>query len=238
MKLFPANMLSPRARATKPAVSAFTVVEMVTVAAIFALVIIWLVELQIFALRMYTLAATKTTATQTGRQALNKMRDAIRSANTTDVGNYNPTNGGGFIQASNGAPQTGNALQMTFLDIDGNLTITNLFYLDTTQPVSADQPYDFPLCSLISIGSNSVSTNLSVTTSLLANYVTNNYIFSAEDYQGNLISNSSAYLNNGVIHITMQFDQWEYPIGFIGTNAVNAYDFYRLTSRVTRRCKQ
>jgi hypothetical protein len=238
MKLFPANMLSPRARATKPAVSAFTVVEMVTVAAIFALVIIWLVELQIFALRMYTLAATKTTATQTGRQALNKMRDAIRSANTTDVGTYNPTNGGGFIQASNGAPQTGNALLLTYLDIDGNLTITNLFYLDTTQPVSADQPYDFPLCSLISIGSNSVSTNLSVTTSLLANYVTNYYIFSAEDYQGNFLSNSSAYLNNGVIHITMQFDQWEYPIGFIGSNAVNAYDFYRLTSRVTRRCKQ
>ena len=240
MKLFPANMLSPRARATKPAVSAFTIVEMVTVAAIFTLVIIWLVELQIFALRMYTLAATKTTATQTGRQALNKMRDAIRSANTTDVGTYNPnpTNGGGFIQASNGAPQIGNALLLTYLDIDGNLTITNLFYLDTTQPVSADQPYDFPLCSLISYGSNSVSPNISVTTNQLANYVTNYYIFSAEDYQGNFISNSTAYLNNGVIHITMQFDQWEYPIGFIGTNAVNAYDFYRLTSRVTRRCKQ
>jgi hypothetical protein len=231
-------MLSPRACATKTAVAAFTVVEMVTVAAILALVIVWLVELQIFALRMYTLAATKTTATQTGRQALNKMRDAIRSANATDVGTYNPTNGAGFIQASNNTPQTGNALLLTYLDIDGNLTITNLFYLDTTKPVSTDQPYDFPLCSLISNGSNSVTPNVSVTTNMLANYVTNYYVFSAEDYQGNFITNSTAYLNNGVIHITLQFDQWEYPIGFIGSNAINAYDFYRLTSRVTRRCKQ
>ncbi len=227
MKLFPAHMLSPWTRATKTAVSAFTVVEMVTVAAILALVVVWLVELQIFALRMYTLAATKTTATQTARQALNKMRDAIRSANTTDVGTYNVTNGSGFVQAANGTPQTGNALLLTYLDTNGNLTITNLFYLDTTQPVSADQPYDFPICS---IDQNGVVT-------LLVNYVTNYYVFSAEDYQGNFLSNSTAYLNNGVIHIIMQFDQWEYPIGFVGSNAVNAYDFYRLTTRVTRRPK-
>jgi hypothetical protein len=83
-----------------------------------------------------------------------------------------------------------------------------------------------------------VTPNVSVTTNMLANYVTNYYVFSAEDYQGNFITNSTAYLNNGVIHITLQFDQWEYPIGFIGSNAINAYDFYRLTSRVTRRCKQ
>jgi hypothetical protein len=36
----------------------------------------------------------------------------------------------------------------------------------------------------------------------------------------------------------MQFDQWEYPIGFVGGNAANAYDFYYLTTKVTRRCKQ
>ncbi len=227
MKLFPVNMLSPRASATMAAVSAFTIVEMVTVAAILALAVLWLVELQIFALRMYTLAATKTTATQTGRKTLNMMRDAIRSANATAVGTYNPTNGAGFILASNGTPQTGNALQLTYLDTNGNLTITNLFYLDTTQPYSADQPYDFPICSL---NSNGVTT--------LANYVTNYYIFTAEDYQGNSITSSVAYLNAVVIHITMQFDQWEFPIGFIGTNSINAYDFYRLTARVTRRCKQ
>lgn len=225
MKLLPAHMPSHRACAAPTAVSAFTVVEMVTVAAILAVVVIWMVELQIFALRIYTLAATKTTATQGGRQALNKMRDAIRGANFAYVGIYNRTNGAGFSIATNG---TGNALQLILLDTNGNLTISNTFYLDITQPVSTDQPNDFPLCYCDNNGK----------VTMLANYLTNYYMFQAEDYQGNFLSNSVAYQNNGVIHVTMQFDQWEYPVGFIGTNSINAYDFYQLTTRVTRRCKQ
>jgi hypothetical protein len=230
MKLLPAHMPSRRARAAQSAVSAFTVVEMVTVAAILAVIVIWMVELQIFALRMYTLAATKTSATETGRKALNTMRDAIRSANNAYVGTYNPTNGAGFVEASGGAPQIGKALQLISYDTNGNLALTNLFYLDTTQPASTDQPNDFPLCYSINNG----------TPIMLVNYLTNYYIFDAEDYQGNFVSNStwSSYLNNGVIHVTMQFDQWEYPIGFVGGNAANAYDFYYLTTKVTRRCKQ
>jgi type II secretory pathway pseudopilin PulG len=223
MKLLSANMPSHRARAVPPAVSAFTIVEMVTVAAIFAVVVISMVELQIFALRIYTLAATKTTATETGRKALNKMRDAIRSANIAYVGNYS-TSGGGFSIATNG---TGNALQLILDDTNGNLTISNTFYLDLNQPVSADQPYDFPLCYLDNNGQ----------VTMLVNFLTNYYVFQAEDYLGNCLSNSIAYQNNGVIHVTMQFDQWEYPVGFIGGNAINSYDFYNLTTRVTRRCK-
>jgi hypothetical protein len=187
-----------------------------------------MVELQIFALRIYTLAATKTIATQTGRKALDTMRDTIRSANTTYVGNYNPTNGLGFVQAASGAPQIGNALQLTSYDTNGNLTITNLFYLDPTQPVSAAQPNDFPLCYQVNNG----------TATVLVNYLTNYNLFDAEDYQGNFLSNSTAYLNNGVMHVTMQFDQWEYPVGYVGGSAANAYDFYQLTTKVTRRCKQ
>ena len=225
MKLLPANMRSRRACTTKAGVAAFTVVEMVVVALIFMWVIIALVALQIFALRIYTLAATKTSATQGGRQAMNKIRDGIRSANFAYVGNYNPTNGAGFVIAANG---TGNALQLTLLDTNGNLTVTNTFYLDTTKPVSTDQSNDFPLCYIENSGAPKV----------LTTYLTNYYMFQAEDYQGNFLSNSVAYQNNGVIHVTMQFDQWEYPVGFVGTNAINAYDFYKLTTRVTRRCKQ
>ena len=35
----------------------------------------------------------------------------------------------------------------------------------------------------------------------------------------------------------MQFYQWEYPIGYIGSTAINAYDFYRLRTRISRRAK-
>jgi type II secretory pathway pseudopilin PulG len=223
MTFLPHNQISSRPTTA----CAFTLAEMLIAVTIFLFAVGGMICLQIFALRMYTLAATKTTATQTARETLNAMRDAIRSANTAYVGTYNPTNGSGFIQASNSTPQTGNALLLQYPDTNGNLTISNLFYLDPTQPVSADQPYDFPICSLI----NGV-------TNVLANYVTNYYVFSAEDCYGNFLSNTAAYKDNCVIHIIMQFDQWEYPVGFVGSNAINAYDFYRLTTRVARRCKQ
>jgi hypothetical protein len=42
--------------------------------------------------------------------------------------------------------------------------------------------------------------------------------------------------------VTMSFYQWEYPVGYVVsgsvTNAVNAYDYYYLRTRITRRCKQ
>ena len=35
----------------------------------------------------------------------------------------------------------------------------------------------------------------------------------------------------------MQFYQWEYPIGYIGSDALNAYDYYTLNTRICRRAK-
>jgi hypothetical protein len=215
------NQSAPPVSAAPTAASAFSIVEMVIVSSILALTVIWMVALQIFALRIYTLAATKTSATQAGREALNKIRNGVRSANTALVGTYNATNGSGFIQVTNGVPQIGNALQLGFLNTNGVLTNFYIIYLDNTLPTNILY-YIYP----------------DGTKDVLAKYVTNYYIFEAEDYQGNDLSNSIAYNNNGVIHVTLQFNQWEYPIGFVGSNAINAYDFYRLTTRVTRRCKQ
>jgi len=41
--------------------------------------------------------------------------------------------------------------------------------------------------------------------------------------------------NRLLIEVTMQFSQWEYPIAFVGTNGLNAYDYYQLRTRVFRR---
>jgi hypothetical protein len=225
MKMLPVHKQSRRRSTAATAASAFSIVEMVVVSAILALTVFWLVALQIFALRIYTLAATKTTATQGGREAMDKMRNGIRSANTALVGSYSPTNSSGFVQVANGVPQIGNALQLGFLNTNGVVTNFYIFYLDNTTTTNT-------LYCIFPDGRKDA----------LAKYVTNYYVFEAEDYLGNDLSNSFAYNNNGVIHINLQFDQWEYPIGYAGTGsnstAINAYDFYRLTSRVTRRCKQ
>lgn len=56
--------------------------------------------------------------------------------------------------------------------------------------------------------------------------------FQNEDYQGNILTNN---VGGRVITIIMQFNQLAFPIGYIGGNKVDAYDYYRLRSRITRR---
>ena len=193
---------------------AFTLVEMMVTVMVFVFVISGMVYTQIFAMRVYTLSATKLNAATGARQALNSMRDEIRSAKIVLVGTYAPGTHPYFVQAPINTPQVGNALALSFT----NNSATNylVYYLDNTQPT------------------NFLFKETNGITSLLASYVTNYYVFDAEDYTGHTVSN---YVNNPVIHVTMQFSQWEYPIAFIGTNGINAYDYYCLQARISRRAR-
>jgi prepilin-type N-terminal cleavage/methylation domain-containing protein len=211
MKLFHQN----KAAARRPGTSGFTLVEMMVVVLVFAFMVAAIVAVQIFAMRVYTLGATKLSATTDGREMLNTIRDQVRGSKIVFVGTY--ASGTGFTLPASGLLQEGNALAIGYT----NRTSTNylVYYLDTTQPTNTLY---------------SISNNLTSTLNVMALYVTNYYCFYAEDYRGNVLSN---YLNNPVIHVILQFDQWEYPIGFIGTNSINAYNFYYLTTRVMRRAK-
>lgn len=192
---------------------AFTVMELMTALAVFSLVVAATVAIQLFAMRVYTLAGTKISAATGARKVLGAIRDSIRSSKLTYVGTYNPSDGSGFVQAPDGSPQKGNALALSFSD-GGNYVI---FYQDSSSPTNL-------LCSV----SNGVVT-------VLAKYVTNYYCFRAEDYQGNTLSN---YQSLPVIDITLQFYQWEYPLAHIGNgSAANYYNWYRLETKVTRREK-
>jgi prepilin-type N-terminal cleavage/methylation domain-containing protein len=222
MKISPSRPALPGLRIS----SGFTLAEMLIALTVFGFIVMAMVALEIFGLRIYTLGATKLTATQGARETLNAMRDQIRAAKTVYVGSYNPqaANAGigtnGFSQAPLGTPQEGNALEI--LPVNGTTggTGTNglIFYLDSTSSTTN------MLCSV----SNGVH-------NILAFYVTNTTCFFAEDGYGNLLN---YYQNNVVIHVVLQFSQWEYPIAVIGTNDFNAYDFYYLTTRITRRSKQ
>jgi prepilin-type N-terminal cleavage/methylation domain-containing protein len=188
----------------------FTIVEMMITSGIFVVLIGAMISVQIFGLRVYTLAGTKITATTAGRETLNDMRDRIRSSKIVYVGTY--TNGA-FSNIPTGQNQVGNALQI-FATTNTPVANAIVFYMDPNQ-------------NCIYMVSNSA-------TSMEANYTTNYYCFQAEDFQQNILTN---YQNNPVIKVTMQFYQWEYPIGYIGGVAVNAYDFYMLRTRISRRAK-
>ena len=192
---------------------AFTLLEMMAAMAIFGFIIVAIVGVQLFAMRIYTLGSTKLTATTSARQTMNSLRDLIRSSKLVYVGTY--SNGTGFTRVPYGSFQMGNALEFATT----NLTTTNylIYYLDNWDPTNT-----------LFVISNTLSGTLRAE----EKYVTNYYCFYGENYAG---STNTDYENNTVIHIVFQFYRWEYPLGFVGTNALNAYDFYNIQTRVMRR---
>ena len=84
MKLFKILQRRPCRRYAR----GFTLAEMVITVGVFLFIFtgIW-VAVQIFGLRIYTLAATKLVATAGGRQALNQIRAQIREGKVVYVGN-------------------------------------------------------------------------------------------------------------------------------------------------------
>jgi type II secretory pathway pseudopilin PulG len=200
----------------------FTLVEFYIVSGIFLVLVGAMIALQIFGLQVYTLAATKLTATAGGRKALNEIRDAVRAAKDEDVGIY--TNGSTtFNGIGNGTNQIGNALL-----IFTNISRTNglLFFMDQASS---------SLLSVTMTG-GAYSTNGYLYTGTPGGLVTNvpfvaNYlVFDAEDYLGNVLTNNQ---NNRIVHMTLQFSQWEYPVAGVGSGSM--YDYYQLHTKVTRR---
>ena len=201
-------------RTQRSGIAGFTMVEMLIVSAIFIIIIGSMVCVQVFGLRVYTLAATKLSATADARKTLNALRQEIRSAKIVYVGTYA---NGAFSRITNGLPQTGNALQIYGADTNN---------LPAASPVIYYQQSSGSSNALYSLSNGRLK--------VMANYMTNYYAFAAEDYQTNILT---SYNNNPVIRITMRFYQWEYPIAYVGTNGVNAYNFYRLQTRISRRAK-
>jgi len=196
----------------------FTLVEMMFTVAIFSFVVLALVSLQLYAMHVYTLGATMLSATASGRQTMNGIRDNIRAAKIVMVGTFNGTNGSSFNQTPIGSLQQGNALEIQFT----NALDTN--YLVYYQDQATTNLYSF---------SNSVATLYANTAqACIAHFVTNYYCFYGENYQGVVQTN---FVNNTVVHVVLQFYQWQFPIGIIGGNAANSYNYYSLNTRIDRR---
>ncbi len=198
----------------------FTLVEMMLTVGIFLFIFTGvMVGMQVYGLRVYTLAATKLMATESARKTLDKMRDQIREAKTVYVGNCSAPLSSSFFTIGLSNSQAGNAL---IIYPTTNLNYFSIYYLDTSTGTNY-------LTQFI------VTNGATYYTNRMAGYITNNIIFDAEDYLGTIATNYQSLDNRQVIKVTMQFSQWEYPIAVIGGNDFNAYDFYQLRTRIFRR---
>ena len=107
----------------------FTLAEMMITVVVFLFIFtgVW-IAVQIFGLRIYTLAATKLVATAGGRQALNQIRDQIRESKMVYVGNCSSIGTSSFSLISTNQAQAGNAL---IIYPTTNTTWYSIYYLDT-----------------------------------------------------------------------------------------------------------
>ncbi len=157
------------------------------------------------------MSATKLVATQGSRTALNQIRDSIRSGKTVYVGNCSSIGTNKFSLIAIGNLQQGDAL-VVYPTIDTN-TFT-VYYLD--QSTSTNNLMQFNVA-----GAKVTYTNL------LSSYITNQIVFSAENYQGVTATNYTSLDNREVFKVTLQYSQWEYPIAYVGSHAFNAFDYYQ-----------
>jgi type II secretory pathway pseudopilin PulG len=214
------NSLKNKNRTFPFSAAGFTLVEMMMVVGIFLFIFVGvMVAVQIFGLRIYTLEATKLVATQGARYAMDQIRNNIRAAKIVYVGNCSSPGTNTFTLLGATNVQSGDAV---IVYPSTNTSYYSVYYLDTSTTTNT--------LTLFNV-SNAVVTY----TNPLAQWITNMNIFDAENCDMSICSNYTSLNNREIIHVCLQFSQWEYPVAFVGSNAFNAFDYYQLNTRVFRR---
>lgn len=186
---------------------AFTLTEILVTMGIFAFAVIGMIDLHIFGLKLDKMVEVKLQATEDARMALSELAGDIRGAGIVKVGTGDAAS---FTEAGFNTLQEGNALQV--YPVKTNTTSYVRYYLDSS---------DNKLKRLASGAA---------TPTVVSAWVTNNTIFTSEDFNGNVLSNN---FNNRVIGIDLEFYKLDNPMVSFGNG--NYYDYYRLQTRVTRR---
>jgi hypothetical protein len=199
-------------------VAGFTLVEIYMVSIIVIFLVLATTAAQFFAARVYTLAATKLTATASARKVMNDIRDTVRSASQVNVGIYDPS-GNTFSLIGDGTNQIGNALVIYSNNPNASSPVMGIIYFMNSGSSN--------ICSVV-YSNNIVQTATRINDVVV--YLTNYYVFDAEDAFGNVIT---THTDDRLIHVKLQFCQWEYPLAGVGGGAM--YDYYQLQARVAPR---
>lgn len=184
---------------------AFTLVELMVAMTVFSMAVAGLLTAHLMGLKIFEITKAKLGANQEARESLSQIITDVRSAKIARVGNGNQTS---FTEASMGELQQGNALRI-FLSTNTNSFIQ--YYRNDENKLMR-------------------MTSSSNPPTVMAHSISNNLVFTSEDFQGNILTNNQ---NNRVIGLLLQFYQVQYPVIQIGPG--NLYDFYQLRTRVTRR---
>jgi hypothetical protein len=158
--------------------AAFTLPEAIIATALFALLVLGIVSINLFGLRWYQIGQNRLLDTGSAREAIAKMSGELRNCTSVIVGNVS---NGLFLAHVSGELQTGNGL-MIYATTNTNDYV--LYFVNTTNETFIRFDTD-------------TGTNI-----VIAQSVTNAAVFQAQDCLGNVLTNNQ---NNLVIHCSLQF---------------------------------
>ncbi len=185
---------------------AFTLVEVLITMVTTVVVMGGGLAAYIYGLRMVQFVQPKLTASDDARKAVALLTEDIRGAFDVKVGNRSGTT---FEPIAPFTLQAGNALRI----YPGTSTNSFVFYFWDVNDRTLKR-----------------TTNNATFTSIIAASVSNEVVFTAEDFLGNILTND---MNNRVIGLNLQFYQIQYPIAPVGQGGY--YDYYHLRCKVTKR---
>lgn len=195
-------------------VTGHTLIEMMFAVSMLVVVVMALMAAHLLGLRQAQLVESKCGASDSTRRVLQQLPTDIRSAKMWNLGSMSGTN---FVANLNGLPQTGTALQLC--ETTNGSTYT-LYYFDLSDTNNSNG-------KLWRNATNTVWNPV-----VLASNLINTLYFAAENYNGVIQTNdgtSKSYKN--VIHTTLQFRQFQYPLTQVGSNCL--YDSYQIDFRAT-----
>ena len=159
-------------------VGGFTLPEALIATTVFTLLVLGVVGANIFGLKLNQIGQTKLIATDSAREVISKMTDELRNCDNAVVGNVS---NGLFVAHVAGEVQSGNSL-IIYATTNTNSYV--LYFLNSTNQTFIRYTTD------------------SQNNTIVAQNVTNSVIFSAQDYSGNILTNTQ---NNHVISCLLQF---------------------------------
>ena len=189
-----------------------TLVEIMVAMSIFSFLVLGLVYMQMFIMKYDQLTSSQLGATEMSRMSFNDLVSDIRSSTVWAVGTGNLTN---FTPVPNSTPQEGNALQISASQNTNNYV--RYFFFTNVTPTETN----FMLCRM----TNGMASYKVIAKNLTNNYYTN--MFVAEDYLGNM---QTTLRYKYVIHTTLEFCQFQYPLTIIGPGY--HFDDYKMEFRV------
>ena len=167
----------------------------------------------------------KAGATNTSRNSVNRMLNDIRMAKGFAIGTISGTNFTSFSAITSGLYQ-GSAMQLYPILISTNDSIDYTKYILYAFDLSQTNVSNGRLWRYVS--TNQVS---SVVASNLINIPAgglNSFVFSSENYSG---TNQYLPTYKNVIHTTLQFCEFVYPVTMVGSNYL--FEYYRIDCRAT-----